>query len=212
MIYEKLPHDIVYIRRKRWKIRLLAMLLALTLSCIFVKLKNFSDFFRAVGGGMSHNQSIFAIISVIYLGFSLSFQETLRNWVYKNFGHFTREDFIEVSEGKYLSKIPAPKIIPVWVMITAKTGPVILVSIIPGFIFCLLGWNVMKLSSILLFFLYLGDIVSSFYYIAFCKMYMIEYFKPGKLFGIAYFDTFFFCQEKIEEARKYIEDSISNLD
>lgn len=184
----------------------MAIVLALFIVWLLLKFQLLTGVFHSLGKGASQRVPFFlAILNVVYIGCAFAIRENFRNWFYKQFGNLTERDFIEVLEGKFTSRFPAPKIIPVWVTISAKLVPIALVSVIPGFIFGLLGWGILQVGAIVVFLLYLSEVVSSFYYMAFWDRYMIEYIKQGSSFGIIYFDVYFFLQENQEAAIKYID-------
>lgn len=155
MTYEKLPHDIIFIRRRRWETRLLAIVFGLVIFGLLLQCQAFNDLYRSYGKRIPQGKLfLFVLLNAIYIGYAFSMQSTLINWFYKRFGKLTDEDFMDVLEGIYSARFPAPKILPVWVAIIAKCGPVILASIVPSIVFWLLGWNIMQLGAILLFFVY----------------------------------------------------------
>lgn len=211
MKYEKLPHDIIHIRRKRREAYLLTLIFVLVIFWILVRFHIVADLFR-VSKHIPEGWPILALglINVSYIAYGFAMQEKLKTWVYQYWGNYTDQDFIKVFEGKYASKFPAPKIIPVWIAISAKCGPIILVSVIPYVIFALLGWNLMQYGAILLFFLYSGDVISALYYIPFCDKYMIEYIKQGEVIGIDYFDIYFFSKENAHLAQEYIGEKVKS--
>lgn len=118
MTYEKLPNDIIYIKRRRWEIRLLAIMLALMVWWLLLHYQIFENIFRNIEkeAPWRHGQ-IITILNCAYIILPFSRREKLRDFLYKKLGYYNTNDFIEVFEGKFVAKFPAPKLLPVWVLL-----------------------------------------------------------------------------------------------